>query len=126
MKKLLSVRELALGWAPLMLIVLPIAFTLQAQAAEIISSRPAKEVKTYTQDLTMRTTCEVEPARDDRQGEVIPAYCSCIKARIAAEGLIKQNYPTAQRIYVEPFTQPIGECGKKTIDVPALVVFTVQ
>jgi hypothetical protein len=126
MKKLLSVCSLVFICLPLALIVLPIVLTSYAQAAEIISSRPAKEVKTYTQDLTMRTTCEVEPARGDRDGGEVPAYCSCIKARIDAEGVIKQNYPTAHRIYVEPFTQPIEHCGKKTIDVSALVVFTVQ
>ena len=126
MKKLFSVRELALIALPLALIVLPLILTPYAQAVEIISSRPAKEVKTYTQDLTMRTTCSIEAERGDRQGEVIPAYCSCTKARIDAEGLIKQNYPTAHRIYVEPFTQPIEHCGKKTIDIPAIVVFTVQ
>jgi hypothetical protein len=110
----------------LILVCLPLALSVNALAAEIVASKPAKEVKTYIQDLTVRTTCEVIPAKDDRDGNEVPASCSCVKARIDSEGAIKQNYPSAQRMYVEPFSQPMDVCGKQTIDVPALVVFTVQ
>lgn len=99
-----------------------------ASPAEIVGELPAKEVKTFTRQITIRTTCDVDPLGDDHDQRQYGPECTCVFAMHQAEAKIREAYPSATKI--EGFTngyrtQPRNECGVKLFDATGTVTYTV-
>lgn len=102
-------------------------FSMGTFATEIVSHSVDTEVKTYSQNVVLKTKCQVMPGSHDREtGEYHGPYCSCVAAHVEMERLLEKSFPTMTKNTLPSMAalyQPLNTCGQDRA-VEVRVTFT--